>query len=107
MSIHNATLDIPKNPAQRRAWLAYQLRLKGLSIADLARQEDVSREAVAKAMNEPSSHLEEAIARTLERTVREIFPERYDHHGRRLNRTREKQRTTHAPRSNVKAVGDA
>lgn len=94
MSPPTGTINLPQNPSARRAWLTYQLRLRGLSIAALAREVGVSREALSNAMNAPSSHLEEAIAAALATKPQLLFPERFDRRGRRLSRTRAPNRST-------------
>lgn len=103
MSSLTTTLPVPKEPGFRRAWLVYQLRLRGWSLAELARQEGVNYEALARTMVEPNSHLEPIVARVLGTTVQELFPERFDKNGRRLHRTRERSRARQ-PR-NSKAGG--
>jgi lambda repressor-like predicted transcriptional regulator len=94
MSSQSVTIDLPKNPAARRAWLSYQLKLRGSSVAQLARSAGVSREALYGAMNSASSHLERTIARALDATPQQLFPERFDRDGRRLSRTRAPNRST-------------
>lgn len=94
MSTAAATIDLPKSPSGRRAWLSYQLRLRGLSISALARKHSVSREALSNAMVNNSSHLEQVIAAALETTPQALFPERFDRHGRRLAHTRAPNRST-------------
>lgn len=105
MSTLTTTLQVPKEPGFRRAWLVYQLRLRGWSLAQLASQEGVNYESLARTMVEPNSHLEPIIARVLGTTVEELFPERFDKTGRRLHRTREPSRARR-PR-NIKAGGAA
>jgi Ner family transcriptional regulator len=90
------TNAVPTNPSARLAWLSYQLKLRGSSVAALARQEGVNPAALHRAMNNSSSHLERAIATALGMPVQTIFPERYDARGRRLNRTRAPNRSTRA-----------
>jgi lambda repressor-like predicted transcriptional regulator len=95
MQTPHVTSDLPKNPAGRRAWLLYQLKLRGLTVAALARENGVSREALYGAMNKPSSHLERTIASALGVGVRQLFPERFDERsGRRLSSTRAPNRST-------------
>lgn len=94
MSISAETVSLLKEPAKRRAWVAFQLRLRGSSFSELARELGVSRQAIGQALLVPSSHLEPAIADALGITVRQLFPDRYDASGRRLFRTREPQRNT-------------
>lgn len=106
MSITSSTVDIPKEPAIRRAWVVYQLRIRGLSFGSLARDSGVSRQAISNALLMPSSHLEEIIAEAIGLTAQELFPERFDATGRRLHRTRSPERNTRANPDNVK-TGEA
>lgn len=104
MEPQNETLDLPKNPAMRRAWLVYQLRLRGLTVRELARREGVSHVALSRTMFLPSSHLERVIAKALGTTVRQLFAERYGSDGQRLHATRAPQRSRAARRGNLKAA---
>lgn len=102
MSIAPATFDVPKNPAERRAWVVYQLRVRGLSLRALAQREGVSHQAMSLALTAPSSYLETVIAEALGLEPQDLFPERYDAAtGRRLCQTREPQRSTRRGRGNV------
>lgn len=95
MSIHSSTMNVPKNPAERRAWVLYQLRLRGWHLADIAREEGVSRQAVFSALHAPNEHLEPAIAAKLGLEAKQLFPERFcADTGRRLHRTRNRNRST-------------
>lgn len=95
-------LDIPKNPDERRAWVCYQLRIKGLSLKALAQREGVTQQSMSSALLVPSSHLEEVIAGALDLTARELFPERFAGGGRRRSNTRSPNRTSPQPLRNVK-----
>jgi Ner family transcriptional regulator len=95
-------MNTPKNPAERRAWIKYQLEMRGLSVRRLALREGVSQQAMSHALIGPSSHLQPVIAKAIGMAVQELFPEFYDEHGNRLGRTREKQRTTRNINCNVK-----
>lgn len=101
-----APQDVPKEPAIRRAWVIYQLRLRGLSLRRLAKREGVSHNALGHALVAPSSHIEPVLAKALGLKVRELFPERFDEHGHRLHLTRPPQRNTRPSGRNV-YVGDA
>ena len=95
MAIAPATFDIPKNPAVRREWIGFQLRIRGLSRAALARREGVSHQAVsAAALGGGSRHLQEVIAAAIDVTPQALFPELYDEQGNRLGVTRPPNRTT-------------
>jgi lambda repressor-like predicted transcriptional regulator len=103
MSTEPAILDIPKNPAVRRAWVCYQLRLRGTSLRRIAQQHNVSPQAVSAALMTPSSHIEQAIAAALDLTPEQLFPERFDAVGHRLTHTRLPNRSTAAPGCNVQS----
>lgn len=99
--------NIPSNPAERRAWVLYQLKLRGLSLSSIAREEGVVQQAVSNALLIPSSHLEEAIARAIDVPVRDLFPERFAADGRRLNPTRSRNRISAPDACNVESAGVA
>lgn len=94
MSSAIATQIIPKNPAERRVWICGQLKLKGKSLRQLAKQEKVSHQAMSTALVTSSSHLEVVIAKALGLTAQQLFPERFADTGERLHWTREPQRIT-------------
>jgi len=100
-------LGIPTSPAERRAWVVYQLKIRGLSLASIARDEGVVQQAVASALLVPSSHLEEAIARALDVSVIALFPERFTADGRRLNPQRSRNRNSEPAARNVESKGAA
>lgn len=99
--------DIPTNPTERKAWVIYQLKIRGLSLASIARDEGVVQQAVASALLVPSSHLEAAIARAVEVPVIALFPERYTADGRRLNPQRSRNRNSEPTARNVEKRGAA
>lgn len=102
MATDQTPLDIPKEPVHRRAWVIYQLRLRGLSLRRLAAKAGVSQQAMSEALIRPHSHLEPVIAAAIELTVEQLFQERFDANGNRLIRTREMQRSSGAKPRNVK-----
>lgn len=71
------TQRIPKNPDKRREWIKYQLAVMGASFASIARAERVSRQCVRKVLDQHYPKMEAAVARVLNRTPKEIWPERY------------------------------
>lgn len=79
------TLEIPKNPVQRRIFIKSQLEMRGLSFAAIGRREGVSRVTVSQvAAGGPSARLQDALAQAIGVPVAALFPERFDGHGRRL-----------------------
>lgn len=95
MASHIASFDIPKEPAVRRAWVSYQLRVRGLTVRQLAIREGVSHQALGHALMMPSAAMERVLAKALGLKVEDLFPERFDAAtGRRLHLTRARQRTT-------------
>lgn len=94
-------MNIPKNPAERRGWIIWQLRNRGWSLSRIALQEGVSVQAVSSALMVPSSHLQQVIADVLGLPLPQLFPEYFDAAGRRLGRTREQHRTTRVNACNV------
>jgi Ner family transcriptional regulator len=66
-----------KKDVRRRVWIKSQLELCGSSFADIARALKVSRQSVRSALDKPYPKMEAAIAKQLNRTPAEIWPERY------------------------------
>lgn len=92
------SLDVPKNPAERRAWVVYQLRIRGNSIRRLAEDTGVSQQAMSAALMAPSARLEGVLAEAIGLSVRALFPERY-RGNERICRTRPAKPTRVAPQS--------
>lgn len=69
---------VPSDPAQRREWIKYQLRIRGQSFASLARENAASRQAVAMALTRQAPRWEHVIASALGKSPLAIWPERYD-----------------------------
>ncbi|GEO81960.1 hypothetical protein ROR02_20910 [Pararhodospirillum oryzae] len=97
-------MSIPKNPAERRAWIIYQLRLRHLSLRALARREGVSHQAVsAAAAGGGHRPLQEVLAAALGLTPQSLFPELYDPSGNRVGPTRDPQRSRRGPGGNAQS----
>lgn len=75
---HSASLplDIPHDEDERWEWVKYQLRARGHSLAEVARQLGVSSAAVKNAKRQPYPRVERAIAALLELAPAQIWPER-------------------------------
>ncbi|WP_083265655.1 MULTISPECIES: AraC family transcriptional regulator ligand-binding domain-containing protein [Pseudomonas] len=69
-------LDIPQDEDERWEWVKYQLRTRGHSLAEVARQLGVSSAAVKNAKRLPYPRVERAIAALLELAPAQIWPER-------------------------------
>ncbi|MBC7908371.1 MAG: helix-turn-helix domain-containing protein [Rhodospirillaceae bacterium] len=85
----------------RRVWICAQLRIKGNSLRKLAQREGVSHQAMSAALMTPNVHLEPVVAGALGLTPQQLFPERFDHTGNRICRTRVPQRSTQIPPGNA------
>ena len=70
--------DTFTDPVKRSAWVLYQLRLQGQSLASLARDVGVDRTAPYQALRRPYPKMERAIADAVGMPVHELFPDRYD-----------------------------
>ncbi len=75
---------VPSDPGLRRAWVIWQLRCQGTTLAELARGLRVTKQGLHRVLDRPSARLEKALARRLGLTPRQLFPERFDAHGRRV-----------------------
>lgn len=69
--------DPANNYARRRAWVIYHLKLKGESLASLARKAGVNRRQTQKALARSYPRMEAVIADALDIEVQDLFPERY------------------------------
>jgi len=76
---------IPKHilddPQQRREWIKQNLRQRGSSLAQVARDHGVSRDAATLALKKPYPRMERAIAQALGLAPQQLWPERYDENG--------------------------
>lgn len=87
--------DIPKEPAVRREWIKYQLRLKGYSLARLGLEYGTCRHSAVQALRVPCPLWEGRIAEKIGRRAQDLWPERYQADGR-PNR--------HSPRYPLKGI---
>lgn len=69
--------QIPKNPEQRREWIKYQLRINGSSFSAIAREHQVTRQAVQMVTYQSLPKWEEIIASKIGLKPSTIWPERY------------------------------
>jgi len=80
--------DIPTSPHERALWVGVQLKLRGTSLARLARENGWSKQTIYFALRSPSYPQEKAIADALGLKVRDLFPERYGRDGHRIHSIR-------------------
>lgn len=79
---------IPQKPDERRAWIKYQLELRGQTMGGLARKHGLFRTTVVSALHKPYPRMERIIANVLGLKPEDIWPERYSekHRSRRRKR---------------------
>lgn len=79
--LDNHTKQLLSDPAKRRAWIIYKVNLQGRSLADVAREAGVTRQALYHSLRIPYPRMEKALADALGLTPAQLFPERYDADG--------------------------
>jgi len=94
MSDAASSMNIPKEPAERRVWIVGQLRLRGSSLRKIADRLGVSHQSCSIALMAPSERIEIAIAEELGIPVQALFPDRFSPEGRRLPQSRPWNRNT-------------
>lgn len=77
MSTADSVVGVPSDPSHRWEWIKFQLRIKGTSLAKIARALKVSGPAVKNAKNLPYPRVERAIAAELGLKPIDIWPERW------------------------------
>lgn len=82
--------NIPTSPHERALWVGMQLKLKGTSLAKLARENGWGKQALYFALRAPSYPQELVISKALDVANRDLFPERYDRTGNRIHSIRSK-----------------
>ena len=84
MKIDTQTQETIRDPAARRAWVIYQLKLRGLSLSDLARSAGVTRQCLYQVFNSAYLRMEHVIADALSMEPKDLWPERYHTDGSRV-----------------------
>ncbi|MBF0334600.1 MAG: helix-turn-helix domain-containing protein [Alphaproteobacteria bacterium] len=84
---------VPSDPRERAEWIISQLKLRGLSLAQLASRRGVDRRAFSQALRLPNHPAETAIALALGTAPAVLFPDRYDG-VRRVHRVRSQEDST-------------
>lgn len=108
--------DIPTDQERRWEWIKYQLRSRGSSLAQLARELGVSDSPVKNTKRVPYPRMERAIAKALGLNPIDIWPERWNADGtprrQRPNRAecapaKEEKHTAGPVRHRTKGDGNA
>ncbi len=68
---------VPTDPELRWEWIKFQLRVRGSSLALVARELGVGRNAVINVKRVRYPRVERAIARKLDMAPRDIWPDRW------------------------------
>lgn len=84
------TFDIPLELNRRWEWIKFQLRVRGKTIADLAREIDLNERALRSAKHRAYPRVEREIAKALGLEPGQLWPERWNSDGtpRRLRPNR-------------------
>ena len=80
-SITKEDRTILSDPYKRRSWITYQLSLKGLRLADVARDQGVKPQTFYQVFMRPYPKMEKVISKALDIPVTDLFPERYNENG--------------------------
>lgn len=75
------TKDIPTDPAERRAWIKYQLDLRGTNMAQVGQECGLSRQAVYRVFSINYPKMQKIIADALDLEPQQLWPERYERDG--------------------------
>ncbi len=75
-------IDIPKEPAVRREWIKYQLRLKGYSLRQLSAEHGVYWTTAQQVLRVPMPKWEKIISDKIGLLPQDLWPERYDQDGK-------------------------
>lgn len=102
MMLNMLTSEIPANVSDRRAWILFQLRLRGLTLRGLAKAARLSPATFSNALLSPNDRVEGLIAAALNLDQKVLFHDRYDADGRRRYRVCRQSSTGRRGR-NVKA----
>lgn len=70
--------DLPRDIDARWEWIKYQLRIRGCSPAELARQMGVTDRAIRAVKHAPYPRIEREIANRLGTTPQLLWPDRWD-----------------------------
>ncbi|CAA0103205.1 helix-turn-helix domain-containing protein [Zhongshania aliphaticivorans] len=77
-TIDDATKQLIQDPIKRRAWVIFQLSLKGQTFASVAREHGYERTAPRQAFERRYPRMEQILADAVGLPVQALWPERYD-----------------------------
>lgn len=98
MKLNKKTKAILKNPQKRQAWIIFQTKLLGTSLAAVGRKHGVTRNTMYMAFHKPYPRVEKIISDLIGTTPQLLFPERYNSKGMP---NREKGRPKKNPLKNI------
>jgi Ner family transcriptional regulator len=81
IELDTTTKKLLANPTKRRAWVIYQLNIKGRTLAGVASDINVERQTLYHAFKRPYPRMEAAIAESVGLTAQVLFAERYGKDG--------------------------
>lgn len=81
MTLDKATRKLLADPIKRRAWVIYQVRMQGHTLAQIAERAGVTRQAIYKVFQTSYPRMEKIIADALGLRPVDIWSERYDADG--------------------------
>lgn len=81
MRLDEGTRQMLSDPVKRRAWVRYQLALRGRSLASVAADAGVTRQCLYHVFRQPYPRMEQVLAKALRVSPADLFPERYDARG--------------------------
>ena len=70
--------SVPQDDQVRREWIKYQLKVRGYSLAKIAKENKVSRQTISNVLINQAPRWEFEIAQKLDLFPWVIWPERYD-----------------------------
>lgn len=75
------TYDIPLDLERRWEWIKFQLRVRGTSLADLAKTNELNERAIRNAKHRAYPRVERVIAKALGLQPEQLWPERWNADG--------------------------
>src|SRR3569832_893456 len=102
MKLDTKTKTILRDTQKRRAWVIYQHKQRGESLASIAVAAGVAKQQTQKAMSAPYPRMEKVIADALWMMPQDLFPDRYTSDGLPRPRRHHKKAGVSTPNSNTR-----